>query len=56
MSLYIDPAEIDGIDDDAAILHFSTQLTGSHAYPAAPHQADTVILAIAIRRSGDWWV
>ena len=53
-SLRVDPADIDPIDDDAAILHFWTRLSAGAAHPAGPHQADTLILAVATRRSGDW--
>jgi len=53
-SLRVDPAEIDWIDDDAAILHVWTRLSAGTAHPAGPHQADTLILAVATRRDGDW--
>ena len=53
-SLRVDPADIDPIDDDAAILHFWTRLSAGAAHPAGPHQADTLILAVATRRNGDW--
>ena len=53
-SLRVDLADIDPIDDDAAILHFWTRLSAGAAHPAGPHQADTLILAVATRRNGDW--
>ena len=53
-SLRVDPADIDPIDDDAAILHFWTRLSAGAAHPAGPHQADTLILSVATRRNGDW--
>ena len=42
------------ISDDAAILHFWTRLSAGAAHPAGPHQIDTLILAVATRRDGQW--
>ena len=54
--LRVDPADVDWVGEDAAILHFWTRLTAGAAHPAGPHVADTLILAIATRRDGDWRV
>lgn len=53
-TLEIDPPDVDPISDDAAILHFWSRLTAGHAHPAGPHQIDTLILAVATRRDGEW--
>ena len=53
-TLAIDPPDIDPISDDAAILHFWTRLSAGAAHPAGPHQVDTLILAVATRRDGEW--
>lgn len=53
-TLRVDPADIDWVGDDAAILHYWTRLSAGAAHPAGPHQVDTLILAIATRRDGGW--
>ncbi len=53
-TLTIDPPDVDPISDDAAILHFWTRLTAGAAHPAGPHQVDTLIMAVATRRDGEW--
>lgn len=52
--LRVDPAEIDWVGADTAILHFWTRLSAGAAHPAGQHEADTLILAIATRRDGGW--
>lgn len=53
-TLAIDPPDVEAIAPDAAILHFWTRLSAGAAHPAGPHQVDTLILAVALRRSGEW--
>jgi uncharacterized protein (TIGR02246 family) len=53
-TLAVDAADIDHLSDAAAILHFWTRLTAGQAHPAGPHQADTLILAVVVRRDGGW--
>ena len=53
-TLAIDPPDVDPISDDAAILHFWTRLSAGAAHPAGPHQVDTLIMAVATRRDGEW--
>jgi uncharacterized protein (TIGR02246 family) len=53
-TLAIDTPDVDPIGDDAAILHFWTRLSAGAAHPAGPHQVDTLILAVATRRAGEW--
>ena len=52
--LAVDAADIDRLSDEAAILHFWTRLTAGDAHPAGPHQADTLILAVVVRRESAW--
>ena len=49
-----DAPDIDPISDDAAILHFWSRLTTGEAHPAGPHAIDTMIMAVATRRDGEW--
>ena len=53
-TLAIDPPDVDPISDNAAILHFWTRLSAGAAHPAGPHQVDTLIMAVATRRDGEW--
>jgi uncharacterized protein (TIGR02246 family) len=53
-TLRVDPADVDWAGDAVAILHFWTRLSAGAAHPAGPHAVDTLILAIATRRDGDW--
>ena len=53
-TLRVDPADVDPVSDDVAILHFWTRLTAGAAHPAGPHQADTLVLAMVQRRAGAW--
>ena len=53
-TLAIDPPDVDPISDDAAILHFWCRLSAGVAHPAGPHDIDTLILAVATRRDGEW--
>jgi uncharacterized protein (TIGR02246 family) len=52
--LAIDAPDVDAIGDGAAILHFWSRLSAGAAHPAGPHQIDTLILAVATRRDGEW--
>jgi len=49
-----DAPDVDPISDDAAILHFWSRLNAGQAHPAGPHRIDTMILAVATRRAGEW--
>lgn len=53
-TLTIDAPDVDPVSADAAILHFWSRLETGVAHPAGPHQIDTLILAVAIRRDGEW--
>ena len=53
-TLAIDAPDVDPISDTAAILHFWTRLSTGAAHPAGPHLVDTLILAVVIRRDGEW--
>lgn len=53
-TLAIDAPDVDPISEDAAILHFWTRLSTGPAHPAGPHRIDTLILAVATRRDGEW--
>lgn len=53
-TLRTDAPDVDPIADDAAILHFWSRLSAGAAHPAGPHQVDTLILAVATRRDGEW--
>ncbi|ARR55470.1 DUF4440 domain-containing protein [Rhizorhabdus wittichii DC-6] len=53
-TLEIDAPDIDPISDDAAILHFWSRLNAGAAHPAGPHSVDTLIMAVATRRAGEW--
>ena len=46
--------DVDPISEDAAILHFWSRLTTGEAHPAGPHAIDTMIMAVATRRGGEW--
>ncbi len=46
--------DIDAISDSAVILHFWTRLSAGAAHPAGPHQIDTLIMAVATQRDGEW--
>lgn len=52
--LKVDAPDVDRVSDDVAILHIWTRLTAGAAHPAGPHQADTLILAVALRRDSAW--
>lgn len=52
--LKVDVPDLDPVSEDVAILHIWTRLTAGAAHPAGPHQADTLILAVAVRRQGVW--
>ena len=53
-TLAIDAPDVDPISDDAVILHLWTRLSVGAAHPAGPHQIDTLIMAVATRRGGEW--
>ncbi|BCW89513.1 hypothetical protein sos41_26790 [Alphaproteobacteria bacterium SO-S41] len=50
----LDAPDIDPISDDAAILHIWSRLSIGTAHPAGPHQIDTLLMAVATRRAGEW--
>lgn len=53
-TLVVDAPDVDAIGEDAAILHFWTRLSAGTAHPAGPHQCDTLVMAVATRRDGEW--
>ena len=53
-TLAIDAPDVDPISGDAAILHCWSRLSAGPAHPAGPHQIDTLLLAVATRRDGEW--
>jgi uncharacterized protein (TIGR02246 family) len=52
--LKIDPPEVQMLSNNIAIVHFWTRLTAGQAHPAGPHQTDTLVLAVLVRRQGNW--
>ena len=52
--LTCDAPDLDTISDTAAILHFWTRLSAGAAHPAGQHQVDTLIMAVATLRDGEW--
>ncbi|HET8612625.1 MAG TPA: SgcJ/EcaC family oxidoreductase [Sphingomonas sp.] len=42
------------IGDGAAVVHFWSRLAVGAEHPAGPHEVDTLILAVLVRRDGDW--
>ena len=55
-TLAIDAPDVDPISPDAAILHFWSRLNAGAAHPAGPHPIDTLMLAVATRREGEWCI
>ena len=53
-TLAVDAPEVDPIAADAAVMHVWTRLSAGAAHPAGPHQVDTLILAVATHRDGEW--
>lgn len=53
-SLKVDAPDVDVVSDDVAILHFWNRATIGNAHPAGPHQVDTLIMAVVVRREGVW--
>ena len=53
-TLMVDTPDVDGIAEDAAILHFWCRLTAGPAHPAGSHEVDTLIMAVVTRRGGAW--
>ena len=53
-TLAIDAPDVDLVSDDVAILHFWTRLSAGAAHPAGPHQVDTLVLAVAMKKTGEW--
>ena len=49
-----DAPDIDPISETAVILHFWSRLSAGAAHPAGPHQIDTLIMAVATHRNGEW--
>lgn len=52
--LKVDAPDVDPISDDVAVLHFWTRASIGKAHPAGPHQVDTLIMAVVVRREGVW--
>jgi uncharacterized protein (TIGR02246 family) len=46
--------DVSAISDDAAVVHFWSRLAAGAAHPAGPHVVDTLILAVLMRRDGEW--
>jgi uncharacterized protein (TIGR02246 family) len=53
-TLAVDAPDVDWAGADVAILHMWTRLSAGAAHPAGPHAVDTLILAVATRRGGEW--
>jgi uncharacterized protein (TIGR02246 family) len=49
-----DVPDVDPISEGAAVLHFWSRLSAGAAHPAGPHQIDTMIMAVATCRDGEW--
>lgn len=52
--LKVDAPDVDPISDEVAVLHFWTRASIGKAHPAGPHQVDTLIMAVVVRRDGVW--
>ena len=46
--------DVDYIGKDVAIIHFWSRLTAGMSHPAGPHQVDTVILTVLIKKEMSW--
>lgn len=44
------------VGGDVAIIHFWSRLAAGVAHPAGPHQVDTLILAVLVRRGKEWLI
>jgi len=53
-TLAVDAPDVDWLSNDAVILHFWNRLSVGAAHPAGPHQIDTLIMAVATQRGGEW--
>lgn len=53
-TLDVDAPEIRFLAEDIAILQFYMRLTAGTAHPAGPHQADALMLSVAVRKGGVW--
>lgn len=42
------------IADSIAIMHFWSRLSAGEAHPAGPHQVDTLILTVLVKKSEGW--
>ena len=50
----MDAPDVTMLTDDIAILHLWTRLTAGAAHPAGRHQADTLLMAVVVRKLDEW--
>lgn len=48
--------DITPISDDICISHFWSRLTAGAAHPQGPHQIDTLILTVLIKKNNAWYI
>ncbi len=48
--------EITPMSDDICISHFWSRLTAGAAHPQGPHQIDTLILTVLIKKNNAWYI
>ncbi len=48
--------ELKSLTAEIAIIHFWSRLTAGVAHPAGPHQVDTLIQAVLVKRESNWLI
>lgn len=48
--------DITPMSDDICISHFWSRLTAGAAHPQGPHQIDTLILTVLIKKNNTWYI
>lgn len=48
--------DITPMSDDICISHFWSRLTAGAAHPQGPHQIDTLILTVLIKKNNAWYI
>lgn len=48
--------DITPMSDDICISHFWSRLTAGVAHPQGPHQIDTLILTVLIKKNNSWYI
>lgn len=50
----VDVPDLRMLSDDICVAHIWSRLNAGHRHPRGPHQADTLIMAVMMRRGDDW--